>query len=175
MTSFLRARDNAGSILVASRGNGVAATLLIGAVAAVGVAAIATTEVVGGGEDEIGAVHVELFGAQGLVGKWGLAVAGRGEVGFVAHEKRPGIAAGWGVRVGRASERRRSAMLRVPLGRGELSGVSDGAGSSMEPLTKQTMLPGMAEMRSPGTRMPTRLRGSVAATVMGDSVARAAD
>ena len=41
--------------------------LLVGAVAAVGVAAIAAAEMVGGGEDEVGAFHVEVFGAQGKV------------------------------------------------------------------------------------------------------------
>ena len=37
--------------------------LFVGAVAAVGVAAVASAEVVGGGEDQVGAFHVEVFGA----------------------------------------------------------------------------------------------------------------
>ena len=36
--------------------------IFVGAVAAVGVAAVAALEVVGGGEDEVGAVEVEVLG-----------------------------------------------------------------------------------------------------------------
>ena len=40
--------------------------LLVGAVTAARVAAGAAVEVVGGGEDQVGAFHVEVFGAEGL-------------------------------------------------------------------------------------------------------------
>jgi hypothetical protein len=40
--------------------------LFIGAVAAVGVAAVAAAEVVGGGEDEEAVLDVEVFGAEGF-------------------------------------------------------------------------------------------------------------
>ncbi len=41
--------------------------LFVGAVAAVGVAAVAAAEVVGGGEDEEAVLHVEVFGPEGGV------------------------------------------------------------------------------------------------------------
>jgi hypothetical protein len=72
--------------------------LFIGAVAAVGVAAVAAAEMVGGGEDEGWALHVEVFGAEGLAGGGDVAGAGSGALDFVwlnfAHEKRPGKGAG---------------------------------------------------------------------------------
>jgi len=57
-------------------------------VAAVGFAAGASAEMVGGGEDEVRAIHVEVFGAERLgcwLGIWSWVVELE-----VAHEKRPG-------------------------------------------------------------------------------------
>ncbi len=64
--------------------------------AAVGVAAVATAEVVGGGKDEVRAFHVEVFGAERLVGERGLTGGGLGcfVVEAIGHEKRPGEGVG---------------------------------------------------------------------------------
>ena len=66
-------------------------------------------------------------------------------------------------------------MLRVRGAFGGL-GVAVGEGFSLTvtPCWKRTVRPGMAGMRSPGTRMPARFKGSAAETVMGGSAARAA-
>ncbi len=50
--------------------------LPVGAVAAVGVAAVAALEVVSGGEDEVRALEVEVF--WGKLGGWGRGFAGCG-------------------------------------------------------------------------------------------------
>jgi hypothetical protein len=54
-------------------GSGFEVGAAVGAVAAAGVAAITAFEVVGGGEDEVRAIHVEVFGREFLRGGLGLA------------------------------------------------------------------------------------------------------
>ena len=151
---------------------------------------MAAAEVVGGGEDEVGALHVEVFGAERLAGGGFLRQArdGLGDVVAlaIAHEKRPGEGAGWEARGARASARSRSGMLRVVCRPAGLSAaaapsvemtsflVGEGFSSTGMPLRKVTVRPGMAGMRSPGTRMPARFKGSAAETVIAGSSAREA-
>jgi hypothetical protein len=58
-------------------------------VAAVGFAARSTTKVIGGGEDHVGAFHVEVLGLEAFGGFVGMRWLRRNKL-RVAHEKRPG-------------------------------------------------------------------------------------